>query len=102
MEVMILKQPEPLTAGLGLARLREQVAVVRTIADHADYLAQPENADGFSEQLIEEAARLGCRLLEAAAAMTTSLRGPREGVVSRASNMTVVDLTAPDAPAPAR
>jgi len=67
-----------LTAELELARLREQVAVVRTIADHADYLAQPANADGFSEQLIEEAARLGCRLLEAAAAMTTTLRGALE------------------------
>jgi hypothetical protein len=67
-----------LAAELELARLREQVAVVRTIADHADYLAQPGNVDGFSEQLIEEAARLGCRLLEAAAAMTTALRGAPE------------------------
>jgi hypothetical protein len=65
---------ELLTNELRLVRLREQVAVVRTIADHIDHFAEPGNADGFSEQVLEEMARLGCRLLEAAAAMT---RAPR-------------------------
>jgi hypothetical protein len=65
-----------LTAELRLVRLREQVAVVRTIADHVEHFAEPQNADGFSEQVLEEMARLGCRLLEAAAAMT---RTPRPG-----------------------
>jgi hypothetical protein len=34
------------TLELQLARLRAQVAVVRTLADHVEYLARPENADG--------------------------------------------------------
>jgi hypothetical protein len=62
------------TTELRLARLREQVAVVRTIADQIDHFAEPGNADGFSEQVLEEMTRLGCRLLETAAAMT---RAPR-------------------------
>ena len=53
-----------------LSELREQAAVVRTMADHVDHFAQPGNSDGFREQLIEEVTRLGCHLLEAAAAMT--------------------------------
>ena len=55
-----------LPAALRLARLRTEVAVVRTLADHIERLASPRQADGLSEQLIEEMARLGRLLFEAA------------------------------------
>jgi hypothetical protein len=75
----------PPTLELRLARLRAQVAVVRTLADHVEQFARPENAEGLSEQLIEEAARLGCRLFEAAVSMTRA-PGPEEsGVFARCS-----------------
>jgi hypothetical protein len=61
----------PLAAELRLARLRTQVAILRTLADHIDDVARPRDADGLSSQLIEEMTRLGCRLIEAAASMTS-------------------------------
>ena len=70
---------------LQLARLRAQVAVVRTLADHIEHFARPDNTDGVSEQLIEEMARLGCRLLEAAASMTRALAPKESGVFARYS-----------------
>jgi hypothetical protein len=62
-----------------LVRLREQVAVVRAIADHVDAFARPGDVDELGDQVIEEAARLGCRLLETAATMirTSSRVAPR-------------------------
>jgi hypothetical protein len=60
-----------LTAELRLARLRSQVAIIRSLADQVEHLARPENTDGLSEQLVEEMARLGCMLLETAGALTT-------------------------------
>jgi hypothetical protein len=74
-----------LTAELRLARLRAQAAVVRTLTDHIEQLTRPGNADGLSWQLIEEMARLGCRLLEAAAWMTKSPRSEDSGVFTRRS-----------------
>jgi hypothetical protein len=61
-----------LTAELRIAELRAQLAVVRTLADHIDCLARPGDAEGLSEQLVEEMARLGCRLFEAAATLAGS------------------------------
>jgi hypothetical protein len=58
-----------LKAELRFARLREQVAVVRNLADRIEQLVRPANAGSLSDQLIEEMARLGCRLFEAAASM---------------------------------
>jgi hypothetical protein len=72
-----------LTAELRLARLRAQVAIVRTLADHFEHLARWANAEELSSQLIEETARLGCRLLEVAALMTMSLRSEDSGVFAR-------------------
>jgi hypothetical protein len=75
-----------LATELWFVRLREQVAVVRTIADHIDHFAEPGNADGLREQVLEEMTRLGCRLLEAAAAMTrtpTLSRATAEGPTYR-------------------
>jgi len=66
-----------------LAGLRRQAAVVRTIADHVGELARPRDAEGLRAQLVEEMARLGCRLLEAAAALSESPRRPDSGILAR-------------------
>jgi hypothetical protein len=70
---------------LWLARLRAQVAVVRTLTDRIEQLALSGDADGLTRQLIEEMARLGCRLLEAAARMTRLPRSEDSGVFTRRS-----------------
>jgi hypothetical protein len=72
-----------LNAELRLARLRSQVAVVRTIADHVERLARPPEADGLKGQLVEEMARLGCCLVEAAAALVERSRPEESGVFAR-------------------
>ena len=72
-----------LGAELQLARLRSQVAVVRTIADEVEHLTRPRDADGVRAQLVEEMARLGCRLLEAAASLTEPPRSEDSGVFAR-------------------
>jgi hypothetical protein len=72
-----------LAAELRLDRLRSQAAIIRTLADHVEHLARPADADGLGEQLIEEMARLGCRLLEAAASLTESRRSDDGGVFAR-------------------
>jgi hypothetical protein len=61
-----------LVAELRLARLRSQVAIVRALADHVEYLARPQDTKELGDQVIEEMARLGSRLLEAAAALAAS------------------------------
>ncbi len=48
--------------------IRLQVSIVRTLLDEVDAVRPHE--DGTREQLIEELARLGCRLLETASAMS--------------------------------
>jgi hypothetical protein len=60
----------PLAADPRLVRVRSQVAVIRTLADRADHLVRSGEAGEVSEQLVEEMARLGCQLLEAAASLT--------------------------------
>jgi hypothetical protein len=57
------------TAGLRIAELRVQLALVRTLADHIDHLVRPRDIKAAREQLFEEMARLGCRLFETAAAL---------------------------------
>jgi hypothetical protein len=74
-----------LSAELRLARLRSQVAVVRALADHIDHFARPADSQGLGEQVIEEMARLGCRLLEAAGSMTRSSLRDESGVFARSS-----------------
>jgi len=61
-----------LVAEFRLARLRSQVAVIRSLADYVEALAQLGDAEGLGNQVTEEMARLGCRLLEAAGAMAES------------------------------
>jgi hypothetical protein len=72
-----------LAAELGLARLRSQLAVIRTLADHIEHLARPQDTDGLGHQIVEEMARLGCRLIEAAASLTQSPRSDESGVFER-------------------
>ena len=55
-------------AAFRLAGLRSQAAVVRALADQVEHLSRAADAEGVDHQIIEEMARLGCRLLEAAAA----------------------------------
>jgi hypothetical protein len=69
-----------LVAELRLARLRSQVAIVRALADHVEYLARPQDTKELGDQVIEEMARLGSRLLEAAAALAAS--PPPEGAIA--------------------
>jgi|SRR5579872_4075351 len=73
----------PLAADPRLARLRSQVALVHTLADHVERLTRFGEADGLGEQLIEEIARLGCRLLEAAASLAESPPSEDSGVFVR-------------------
>ena len=72
-----------LNAELRLARLRSQVAVVRTIADHVERLARPPETEGLKGQLVEEMARLGCCLVEAAAALVQRPRSEESGFFAR-------------------
>jgi hypothetical protein len=62
--------------------VREQVAVVRALAEHIEYL-DPRGANtNLRAQLVEELARLGCQALEAAASMSeTIVPAPRSGVL---------------------
>jgi len=59
----------PLDAELRLVNLRSQAAVVRTLADHVEQLSRAADAEGLGLQIVEEMARLGSRLLEAAGAL---------------------------------
>jgi hypothetical protein len=74
---------QQLGAELRLARVRTQVAVVRTLADQIELLVRPRHVDGLNEQLIEEMARLGCRLLETAAELTKVSAPEDTGVFRR-------------------
>ena len=55
----------PRSAELELARFRAQAAVVRALTEQIDHCERAGEADGLSEQLVEEMNRLG--LFEAAA-----------------------------------
>jgi hypothetical protein len=50
--------------------IREQAGVVRALADHLERLDPPGAGLGVRRQLVEELARLGCRILETAAALS--------------------------------
>ncbi|HEV3194130.1 MAG TPA: hypothetical protein VGY54_26680 [Polyangiaceae bacterium] len=56
---------------------------MRTIADHIERFAQQVDADELTSQLIEEMARLGCRLFELAAPMARAPRAEDSGVFPR-------------------
>jgi hypothetical protein len=58
---------ERLREELYLLAVREQVAVVRAFADELERLTSRGRTRALYEQLVEELARLGCRILETAA-----------------------------------
>jgi hypothetical protein len=72
-----------LTVELTLARLKTQVAAVRGIADHAERLARAADVESLGEQLVEEMARLGCRLIEAAGSLAEAPRPGESGTFPR-------------------
>jgi hypothetical protein len=73
-----------LAAEVRLARLRSQAAIVHALADQVDHLSRAADAEGLGDQLVEEIARLGCRLLETAASLTGTTRRGDSGVFARA------------------
>jgi hypothetical protein len=64
-----------------LVRLRSQVAIIRTLADDVD--AGTVDAGAMADQVIEEMARLGCRLLEMAATLATAAAPEDSGAFAR-------------------
>jgi hypothetical protein len=72
-----------LAAELRLVNLRSQAAIVRALADQAEHLSREVEADGLARQLIEEMARLGSRLLDAAAAFRDAPCVEDSGVFAR-------------------
>jgi hypothetical protein len=74
----------PLATNPRSVNLRSQVAVVRALADQVEQLSLAADADGLGTQMVEEMARLGCRLLETAAALAETAPGEGSGVFRRA------------------
>lgn len=66
--------PPPSTTRLSrtryVSRVRSQAAFVRALLDELERVSPPSADDTVSEQLIEEIARLGCRCIEIAGALT--------------------------------
>jgi hypothetical protein len=58
---------EQLHEEFSLLAVREQVAIVRALADELERLTAQGRMRGRCEQFVEELARLGCRILETAA-----------------------------------
>jgi hypothetical protein len=75
-------------------RIRSQVAIIRALADHADALSRTVDADAVADQLVEEMARLGCRLLEVAASLATPPPPEDSGVFARPAREVVAPLGA--------
>jgi hypothetical protein len=62
--------------------VREQAALVRSLAEQVEHLGPWGAQPSLRAQLVEELARLGCRALEVAAAMSEMTEpAPRSGVV---------------------
>ena len=78
--VLESKDNRRLAAGLRRAPLRTQAAAIRGVAGHAERLARAADVAGREAQLVEEMARLGSLLLEAAVALT-KLPGPTDGAL---------------------
>jgi hypothetical protein len=72
-----------LGAELRLVNLRSQAAIVRALADQAEHVSREVEVDGLARQLIEEMARLGSRLLDAAAAFRDASSVDDSGVFAR-------------------
>jgi hypothetical protein len=72
-----------LVAELRLVGLRSQAAIVRTLADQVERLSRDAEGHEHAGQLIEEMARLGSRLLEAAAALAEAPHVDESGIFAR-------------------
>jgi hypothetical protein len=84
-----------LGAEVGLAQLREQVVVVRALADQIERLAEVADAGALRERVVEAVARLGCQLLEVAASMAASERSEASGVFLRPDALLPKDAGGP-------
>jgi hypothetical protein len=75
LQALIDPDDDRLLADLRLMATRRQIATFRSIADelerYLDGRSEDPRAKAAGAQLLEEMARLGCRALEAAAAVTT-------------------------------
>jgi hypothetical protein len=85
----------PLVAEVRLVTLRSQAAVVRTLADQVEQLSRAADVDALGTQMVEEMARLGCRLLDAAAALADALPVEDSGVFKRAAVLETVHWETP-------
>ncbi|HEY8088273.1 MAG TPA: hypothetical protein VIF09_10520 [Polyangiaceae bacterium] len=63
--------------------IRSQLAVVRTLTDQVERASWLADDGGLRAQLIEELARLGCRLLDEAGSLAASGDGEDSGVFAR-------------------
>ncbi len=90
-----------LAAEIRLARLRSQVAIIRSLADHVEHLARPDDAEGLSQQIIEEMERTGHLLLQAVMWLSASHRIADSGVFVAGLGALITELgdDAPRAPA---
>ena len=82
--VRALKAPddELLSEELRCLAARQQAAVVRALVDQLDRISPASAAGTLREQLAEELARLGYRILEAAASLSTRVEpAPVSGVL---------------------
>lgn len=82
LQALIDPDDDRLLADLRLMAARRQIATFRSIADELerclDGRSEDPRAKVVGAQLVEEMARLGCRAMEAAAAVTT--RADESGV----------------------
>lgn len=66
--------------------VRKQTAVVMALADELEHLAPWRPTSTLRQQLVEELARLGCRILETAATLSrTTEPGPVSGILPTSS-----------------
>lgn len=82
--VRALKAPddELLREELRCLAARQQASVVRALVDQLDRVSPGNAAEHVRERLAEELARLGYRILEAAASLSTQVEpAPRSGVL---------------------
>jgi len=56
---------ELFAAELRFARFQSQVAILRKLADQVEQLGPPREFDTSGQELMEEIAQLGCRVLQA-------------------------------------
>ncbi len=86
-----LPSVEALTSGddrllhqeLGGLAVRRQTAVVRALLDQMECLSALSAIEGLRAQLVEELARLGCTILEAAATLSSQTEpAPASGTLA--------------------